>query len=269
MHDFLITRDYVIFPVLPLVVGMDVLQKTGSLFGWQPERGAHFGIMPRNGDGKDVKWLAVEPFMTFHYFNAYNEGSTVVVYTPAYDCIYHWDLQGNPAPIDPHQLHCEVVKWTFDLKTGTVKKEVGDNLPCEYPRTDPRYIGRKWRHTYINAWIPNHRPPQHGGSWPHNGLVHYDHQTGKRKLREFRPGTWTTPEPAFVPRTPDAPEGDGYLLCLLYREDENRSDIEVLDTQDITAEPVATVKLPTRVVYGAHCQYMARNPDGSLQPAGL
>jgi carotenoid cleavage dioxygenase-like enzyme len=102
-----------------------------------------------------------------------------------------------------------------------------------------------------------------------NGIVHYDHKTDTKRVRELPPGTWTTPEPAFVQRHADAAEGDGYLLSLVYREDEDRSDIEILDTQDVTAEPVATVKLPYRVVYGAHGQFSARHPDGSFSPAGV
>ena len=269
MHDFLITKDYAIFPVLPMTMGVDNLERTGNFVGWEPEKNSHIGIMPRYGDSDDAKWFEVDAFAQFHFYNAYNEGSKVVMLIPAFDNIYHFDLQGSPAPIDPHELNCELIRWTFDLETGESSKEIIDDLALDYHRVDPRFVGRKWQHTYSNAWIANNRPPKHGGSWPMNGIVHYNHETGERKLREFRHGTWTAPEPAFVPRSPTAPEGDGYLLSLVYREEENRSDIEILDTQDITAEPIATVKLPSRVVYGAHGQFAARQSDGSLSTCGV
>lgn len=269
MHDFLITESQVVFPVLPVTMRNENLIRTGNFIGWEPELNSHIGIMPRDGGNDDVKWFEVEPFACFHFWNAYDEGSSVVMLTPAFREIYHFDLEGNPAPIDPHDLHCEIVKWTFDLETGVSKKEVLDDLNLDYQRVDPRAVGKHWRHTYCNAWLPNHRPPKHGGSWPMNGIVHYDHLTGDRKVREFRPGLWSTPEPAFVPRSETAAEGDGYLLSLLYDENEDRSQIEILDTEDITAEPVATVKLPFRVIYGAHGQWAPRQTDGSLGVCGV
>ncbi len=269
MHDFLITERHAVLPVYPVTMSADNAKRTGNFCGWEPELNSHIGIMPRDGDASRIRWFEIEPFAQFHFWNAYDEGSKVVMLFPAFDRIYHFDLQGNPAPIDPDELNCKLVKWTFDLETGTSKKEELDDLAMDYHRVDPRFWGRQWGKTFSNVWLANGRPPREGGSWPMNGIAHYDHVTGARKLRELRPGTWTTPEPAFVPRGPNAPEGDGYLLSLVYREEERRSDIEILDTNDITAEPVATVKLPYRVVYGAHGQYAARKPDGTLESTAL
>jgi carotenoid cleavage dioxygenase len=268
LHDFLITEDYVIFPLVPVTATAEKRRKPGAnVISWAPEMRSYFGIMPRSGGSSDVRWFDVDAFAQYHFWNAYNEGTKVTLMFPAFDSIYHFYEDGNEAPIEPGKLNCREVKYTIDLATGSVKREEFDDVAEDYHRVDPRYMGRKWRHTFTNAWLANNRLPAAGGSWPQNALVHYDHETGRRKLRPLRPGTWTHPEPAFIPRSADAPEGDGYLLCLLYREDENRSDIEILDTSDITAEPVATVKLPTRVVWGAHGQFAQRAADGSLLPA--
>ncbi len=50
-----------------------------------------------------------------------------------------------------------------------------------------------------------------------------------------------------MPRTPDAPEGDGWLLVLVNRPAENRSDLVVLDATNLDAGPAALIRLPTRV----------------------
>ncbi len=50
-------------------------------------------------------------------------------------------------------------------------------------------------------------------------------------------------EPVFVPRSPDAAEGDGWLISLVTRPD-NRSDLIIVDAMDFEAEPVAMVRLP-------------------------
>ena len=61
-----------------------------------------------------------------------------------------------------------------------------------------------------------------------------------------------TGEPVFVPRSRDAEEGDGYLLSVVYRAAENRSDLIVLDAGNVADGPVACAELPHRVPYGFH-----------------
>jgi carotenoid cleavage dioxygenase len=61
-----------------------------------------------------------------------------------------------------------------------------------------------------------------------------------------------TSEPIFVPRSPGAREGEGFLLTVVYRHDENRSDLLILDAENVEDKPLATVKLPHRVPYGFH-----------------
>jgi carotenoid cleavage dioxygenase len=54
-------------------------------------------------------------------------------------------------------------------------------------------------------------------------------------------------EAQFVPRTPDAPEGDGWLLVPVARVSEMRSDLAILDARNVAAGPVALLKLPVRI----------------------
>ena len=42
------------------------------------------------------------------------------------------------------------------------------------------------------------------------------------------------------------------MVALVYDAARNASDFHVLDAKNIAAEPVATVKLPHRVPYGFH-----------------
>jgi carotenoid cleavage dioxygenase-like enzyme len=59
-------------------------------------------------------------------------------------------------------------------------------------------------------------------------------------------------EPIFVPRSAGAEEGDGWLLVVVHRGEEKRSDLLVLDAREIDRAPVATVKLSHRVPFGFH-----------------
>ena len=59
-----------------------------------------------------------------------------------------------------------------------------------------------------------------------------------------------------MPRTADAPEGDGWLLATVWRAAENRSDLVVLDATEVERGPVATVQLASRVPFGLHGNWM-------------
>ena len=64
-------------------------------------------------------------------------------------------------------------------------------------------------------------------------------------------------EPVFVERSKDAVEGDGWLLAVVYRARENRSDLAVFNATDVAAGPVALVLLGHRVPDGFHGNWVA------------
>ena len=56
-------------------------------------------------------------------------------------------------------------------------------------------------------------------------------------------------EPVFIPRSPEAPEGDGYVLLLVNRYETNLTDLVILDTQH-WQEPTCIINLPIRLRSG-------------------
>ncbi|MGZ5939340.1 MAG: carotenoid oxygenase family protein, partial [Rhizomicrobium sp.] len=60
-------------------------------------------------------------------------------------------------------------------------------------------------------------------------------------------------EMCFVPRSKDAPEADGYLVGIVTRTAERgRSELVLVDTRDLAAGPVATVRMPHKIVGQVH-----------------
>ena len=55
-----------------------------------------------------------------------------------------------------------------------------------------------------------------------------------------------------MPRSADAPEGDGWLLATVYRGAEARSDLAVFNATSIGDGAIATVQLSHRVPFGFH-----------------
>jgi carotenoid cleavage dioxygenase-like enzyme len=85
--------------------------------------------------------------------------------------------------------------------------------------------------------------------------VRYDLTTGGAVEHSF--GTADSPggpgEAVFVPSmSGPADEANGWYLGYVYDPGRNGSDLVILDASDFAGEPVARIKLPQRVPYGFH-----------------
>lgn len=69
-----------------------------------------------------------------------------------------------------------------------------------------------------------------------DSVVHYDMQRDEKRLHYFGENAQVV-EPIFVPRSNQAKEGDGFVLCYVYRKSLNRSDLVILDSNRIEDEP--------------------------------
>jgi carotenoid cleavage dioxygenase len=122
--------------------------------------------------------------------------------------------------------------------------------PVEFPRVDERRNGRPYRHAYTVEY-------GEGGPGPGSALLRcYDVEAGTSVAKDF--GVRYVPgEPVFVPKSADAAEQDGWVLALRYDRELDRSDLVVLDANELGGEPVAVVQLPRRVPLGLHGSWVA------------
>jgi carotenoid cleavage dioxygenase len=83
------------------------------------------------------------------------------------------------------------------------------------------------------------------------GITHYDLATGKNVTWNAGPDD-RFGEPIFVHRSENAAEGDGWLLSVIFRAEEGRSDLAVFEATDIAKGPIAVAHLSSRVPAGFH-----------------
>ncbi len=254
MHDFAITKDYVIFMLCPVV--FDVANLTsggGSLFSWQPERGAKLGVMPRNGGNADVRWFDIDPCYVFHPMNAYAEDGVVTLDVARYEQLLFMDPTSARDPGWRDKNVARLHRWEIDLATGTVRSTALDDGDGEFPRVDERLLGRKHRYGYMALTGPEGCP---SGVPVWTSIRKYDLARGTSETRHFGAGNGVG-EPLFVPRHDAAEEDDGYVLVLDYDQQRNASAFFVLDARDIAGEPLAEIRIPHRVPYGFHGNWVA------------
>jgi carotenoid cleavage dioxygenase len=181
--------------------------------------------------------------------NAFDDGQQIVCDMMKYDTAPLFPRPDGTAVSDEPPT-ARLVRWTFDLAGNSAgfKEEVIDDRPGEFPRLDERFAMSRYRHGYFNS-----APATEGvrGDAARGGLAHVDLTTGRTV--EWLPdiGDYCS-EPVFVERHADAPEGDGWLLSVVWRGSENRSDLAVFDATDIAAGPIALAHLSHRVPAGFH-----------------
>lgn len=243
MHDFVTTSDHVLFGHHPAVFDFEAMTRTGSLLSWQPDRGSRIAVMPRRGADRTMVWVDKEAGYVFHYVNAWTEGQLVKA------DVFHLDrialgLAGEEPPSAP-KLH----RWTIDLAAGTLRDEALDDVPAEFGRVDPRHVGKPYRYAWTLGSLGIPRSAGEPGNF--NCIFRYDLATGSRSEHRLQGGD-SFGEPQFVPRSEDAAEGEGVVLAIAYRAAEKRSDLLVLDAQNVAGPPLATIKCPHRIPFGFH-----------------
>lgn len=246
VHDFAITRDFVILPMCPVTVSLKRAMAGAPLIAWEPELGTQVGIMPRNGGAEDIRWFAGPSCMAWHQMNAFNEGDRIVADVCAQEVPLFPFADGSPT--NPRLATQHLTRWEFDWRrpsSGFTVERLSDER-CEYPRIDERRIGLSYRHGYVAC---------NGGPGSddifHRGVGHFDHATRRMRVCAAGPRS-AVAEPVFVPGKRDAREGEGYLLTNIFDEDRNASHLAIFDAEEIERGPIARAHLDHRVPVGFH-----------------
>ncbi len=250
MHDFAITEHYTIFMDLPLTFSAERMQRGEPLMMFERDRPSRFGIVPRHGDNSNIRWFESPACYVFHTLNAYEEGDEVILIACRMSSTTVLEIVDTPD--DPEANMPRLYRWRFNLRTGTVREEMLDDVQSEFPRVNENFTGRQTRYGYTGRMAKSSMPL-------FDGLIKYNFSSSTSQTHEFGQGRYGG-EAVFVPRTPLPPsqgetkgsEDDGWLVTFVYDTGEETSELVVVDAQDVTAKPVARLIIPQRVPYGFH-----------------
>ena len=248
LHDFNLTAAHVVFMDLPVVFDLE-LAKGGTMpYRWDDEYGARLGVLRRDEPYGAVRWFAIDPCYVFHPLNAHDDGDRIVVHVMRYPELWRPGAGRQRATL---------WRWTLDLATGEVAEEQLDDRPGEFPRVDDRLVGLDSRFGHVTASavpIVEGGDAEESGAREGGALLRYDLWTGAVSAHDFGPGRFPA-EASFAPGDDD-PGGPGWLLSYVYDAATDRSDLVILDADDLKAAPVATIHLPGRVPFGFHGSWL-------------
>jgi len=252
IHDYAVTQDYAVFLVSPALVDFEAAFAGQPSTIWSPEvlPVSRWALLHRVTG--EVVWVdAGDSFMPTHYLNAYQENGTVVVDAQRASSfgMTRDELEAGPPGGDWNWWFTRMVattcRWRIDPARRTVTETQVNDVPGEFPRINEDLTGHKHRYGYYAA-------TRGVGDWFTDGIVKHDYTTGDTQLQSMG-GKLTSPsEPQFVPRANAAAEDDGWLLSIWWDPATDRSELVIQDATDLSATPVARVKLTHRVPMGFH-----------------
>jgi len=250
-HDNAMTENYLVIMVMPVsfrnplqvILARETIDQN---MGYQPELGMKVYVVALD-DFRLVRTFEVDPFTFAHCSNCWEENDELFVDvlqlnaeqgaqgTAQYRDIFHQPFPATGA----------MQRYRFNMTTGAVRPEpLPNQLPCEFPQWDWRRTGSRSRFIYTAGICPNETPGFY------NALQRIDLESGEIKVFDSGSARYVS-EAIFVPRTPDAPESEGYLLTAVYDANTQLSELLILDAETLS-EPIATVPLKNHIPHGFH-----------------
>ncbi|MFN3232909.1 MAG: carotenoid oxygenase family protein [Alphaproteobacteria bacterium] len=246
MHDCAITENHTIFLDTPITFDFQRAMEGGLMLDWEPENGTRLGVVPRMGSDEDVKWFDVDTSMCFHVANAWEEGDEIVVQASR-------SLKSNVASatenaregvVDPDEMG-KLYEWRLNMKTGeSSERYLNDVHHCDFTRINDDLMGRKTRYIYASRFDLDN-----GAKF--NAELKYDNESETVQVHELGAGRWGG-EGVFAKRHGATAEDDGYVVLFVWDENEQQSECVIIDAQNFEADPVARIKIPSRVPFGFH-----------------
>ncbi|PSC73715.1 carotenoid oxygenase [Micractinium conductrix] len=287
-HDFLVTQNYYIFLENPMsldlwkvatqyMLGRACIAECIAWDGGRKKTRVH--LIPRPGGaaagGADPaagrRTFETSPFFSFHHANAFEAAAAggggggaptkVVIDTVAnHDGIdFGANFETGPSYYNDDVGRGTLTRVVLDLQAGTASQHRLMDRACEFPCVAPAVTGRPHRHTYLVgsrfAGAETWGAPQAVCKVSLDPEAGVAQPCGPQAVQQdvYYPGrTCFAQEPIFVPRPGGQAEDDGWVMSLVFDADSQRTSLVILDARQLSAGPVATIKLPHMLPMGLH-----------------
>ncbi len=257
MHDFVVTREHVIFPGFPIVAELERMRAGGAHWAWDASKESFIGIMPRRGKVDQIRWFRARACSVFHFINGYTEGSKVHVDMCVSDVpAFAFIREAGGLNIQPQDLRGNLVRWTFDLSKPGDQPEESVLAPSgDFPRIANKDSMSDYDIAYYGRVDLRFGPPILSGpvGAGFNTLTRLEVKSGKMTDLFIGPAC-TVQEHVHIPSS--KPGHEGYLVYIVDRHDENQAELHVTEAQHLDKGPIARIKVPMRLRSGVHANWV-------------
>ena len=176
--------------------------------------------------------------------NAFNDGTKVYFDTPeAKNNMFPFFPDVHGAPFNPREAASFITRWTVDMNSNGTEFESRERLTTvdgRVPQDRRALRHRPYRHGWMlvqDMSKPVDVPAgKSAGGLMMNTLGHLDHATGTDP-HLVGGADLTLQEPAFIPKSANSGEGEGWLVAVCNRLDEWRSDLLMFDALQHRGRP--------------------------------
>ncbi|MFM9158056.1 MAG: carotenoid oxygenase family protein, partial [Dolichospermum sp.] len=137
--------------------------------------------------------------------------------------------------------------WRFhlNLSENKVQNQLIDTRTTEFHTIHPLHVGKPYRYLYSAA---AHKSTLNA---PLQAIFKVDLESEKKQLWCTAPRGFVG-EPIFVPRAHSQQEDDGWIIVVVYNAENHRSEIVILNAQNLEKGRLAKLCLKHHIPYGLH-----------------
>ncbi len=250
VHDFAITERHLVFLLMPLKFsGTPGAGNPLSHYQWEGK--APLVVLLVDKADFKVQRFELPATGVFHLANAWEQGGTVQVRFVAQP-----DILGAMQQMDVNRSHSDArtraTQWTqitLNPATGRAQMQALGLDQVEFPRIHPARNGLTTQFTTLLA-----RSRQMDNRV--DGFDSVLALRGERQKRHHYGDGWMAEEHVYVPSSPGAAEGRGWVLGTAYHWPSERTALSVFDASAVDAGPLARVTLPYGLPLGLHGQFV-------------
>lgn len=249
-HDMAFSKNYVILNDFPMFWDPALLAKGLRVSRFDPTMKSRFGLLPRRGETREIRWFEADPTYVLHFLNAYEDGDEVVLDGYFQEEPMPGPLEDVPgglgqmmAFLDEQSFKPKLHRWRFNLRTGETREHRLDERIVEFGMINQRYAGLPYRYAYSTTTLP--------GYFLFKSFIKHDLRTGDSWTVELPDGVFASEAP-FAPRIDATDEDDGYLISFLIDENRQTSECILIDCKRFDEGPVARIALPHKISSGTH-----------------
>lgn len=251
LHDFAVTERHLVFVLPPLTI--DPMDWRGGSFldahRWDGTAPMRVVAVEKADLARQRMWELPAGF-GFHTGNAWEDTDGTIRFDMALaadarivQSAFRAVMRGERLDVPPPRETLITLRPDGRAETALLGPE-----PAEFPRVDPRAVGRRNRalfhlaHPATSPWL--------------TVVVRRDRETGAEDRFDYGPMT-AAEEHVFVPRPGSVAEGDGWLVGTVLDVAKRRTGLSVLDARRLADGPVAQAWLDVALPLGFHGAFVA------------
>ncbi len=251
-HDMWMSKNHSVLHDLPLIWDEDAYKHGRVKLRFEQNWPTRFGVIPRHGTDRDVRWYEFEPCFILHTINAWEEGDWLHLIGcriyPFKDAAGNIDYSSIAVIMGRHKLNARLYRWSINLVNGdTAEGFIDKKWNAEFPTWNNGMMGSEMKYAYFAEVVTD-------PLLCFTGLIKYNTQTGASERFSDGDG-YTYSEAPFAPALKATSEDHGYVVSFVRNGNAQQSEVHIFDAQNFSDGPICKLILPCRVPEGFHATW--------------